>query len=107
MGCPNNAGFSGYAKLSVFKANGDPTGETTINCPVYPPEPTTIKDINPVTGGEAKTWRIELYLINQSTGNNKREAFNGRYYPNQLNTTTGKASVTVDGVTFGGGTGLR
>jgi hypothetical protein len=104
--CPNNPGFTGYAKLTVFKANGDMTGETRIDCPTNPPEPTTMKYMNPVTGGEAKTWRIEMYLSNQSNSHNKREIFNGRY-TNQINTTTGKGSVEVDGVTLSGGTGLR
>ena len=107
VSCPNNAGFVGYAKLAVFKANGDFAGEARVDCPTSPPENTTIKDISAVTGAEAKTWRIEMSLTNNTTGHNAHQVFEGRYLHNQPNTTTGKASVTVDGVSFGGGTGWR
>ena len=106
ISCPNAAGFVGYAKLNVFKPNGDFVGETRVDCPANPPENTTIKYITDA-GGESKTWRIEITLTNQSNGHTSNQVFNGRYIHNEPNTTTGKASVTVDGVTLGGGTGFR
>jgi len=105
ISCPNTAGFVGYAKLGVYKQNGDQLGETQVDCPASPPENTTIKYVTITSGGQPKNWRIEMTLTNQSNGHNSHEVFNGSYIQNQPNTTTGKASVTVDGVTLGGGTG--
>jgi hypothetical protein len=102
--CPNAAGFVGSAKLNVYKHNGDFVGDTRIDCPVSPPENTTIRYITDA-GNESKTWRIEVTLTNQSNGHTSNQVFNGSYIPGQQKTTTGKASVTLDGVTLSGGTG--
>jgi hypothetical protein len=105
--CPNTAGFVGYSKLAVYKGNGEQVGEIRVDCPASPPEATTVKFISQTAGGEPKTWRIEMSLTNTSNGHTNSQVFNGRYMPGQANTTTGDASVTVDGVTLGGGTGYR
>ena len=92
-------------KAHVFKQNGDLLGETQINCPASPPEPSTIKYI--ITGsGEPKTWRIEMTLTNTNNGHTDTQVFNGRYTPADANKSIG-GQVTVDGVSLGGGTGYR
>ena len=106
IGCPNQAGFVGTALLKVFKQNNEFLGQTQVTCPASPPEPTTIKFITDAVSSHARKWTIEMTLTNNNpNGHTSSQVFNGEYFMNQPNTTTGKASVTVDGVTLGGGTG--
>jgi hypothetical protein len=103
ISCPNNAGFVGRAKLAVFDQHGVRLGDTEINCPTNPPEPTTFRYIDLTGGRVAKTWTIDMTLTNTNNGHNASQVFNGHYIPARANESVG-GQVTVDGVSLGGGT---